>query len=144
MSLRSEYRPIDIIAGVQPSTDMTAMFTRHYTYTDKIRFVYGKPQKIGGWATFEMDNGDTISGYTRSYFSDFINGKHYGVIGTHTKLFSLIGSRLTNITPLTTATTAVASSLDTHYDTLGADPLAAVDGSMVVTVTDANASDKGK
>lgn len=141
MAIRAEYRPIDIISGVQPSADSTGVETRHYTYTDKIRFVYGKPQKIGGWESFVFDNFNTISGYTRSYFSDFIDGSHYGVIGTHSKLYSLIGSRLTNITPQTTTTTAVANSLDTHYDTLGSDPISAVSGSMIVTVTDANASD---
>ena len=140
MTLRSEYRPINIVAGVQPSNDATALSTNHYTYTDKIRFVYGKPQKIGGWVSFTADNNDAISGYVRSYTSDFINGKHYGVIGTHSKLYSLIGSRLTNITPFETTSITIPDSIDTHYDTLGSNPLAAVSGSMLLTVTDSNAS----
>lgn len=141
MSRAGEYRPIEIIPGVQPSTDLTEVSTRHYTYTDKIRFENGKPKKIGGWESIDFEMSKTIDGYGRSIFSEFINEKHYAVIGTNTKLYSLIGTSLINITPLQTSSTTVANSLSTHYDTLGSNPLAAVDGSSVVTVTDANAAD---
>jgi hypothetical protein len=136
----SEYRPIDVLPGVQPIEDETNLATRHYTSADKIRFVNGKPQKIGGWKITSFDFGDAIVGYARSFFSDFINGKVYGALGTHSRLYSIIGSRLINITPFQTSSTTAANSLDTHYDTLGNNPFAAVDGQTVVTVTDAKAS----
>lgn len=137
--MASEYRPIDILAGVQPIADETNMATRHYTNSNKIRFVNGKPQKIGGWDALDFDYGDEIEGYTRSYFSDFINGKHYGVAGTNTRLCSILGSRLTNITPFDTSSIAIANSLDTHYATLGGNPFSAINGSSTITVTDSEA-----
>ncbi len=47
-----------------------------------------------------FDYGATIAGTVRSLYTDFINGKYYTVLGSNEKIYSLIGSRLTNITPL--------------------------------------------
>jgi len=131
--------PIDTKPGVQPSTDLTPSATQHYTFADKIRWVNGQAQKIGGWLSLEFDYNAMIDGVARSLYTEFINGKYYTVIGTNTKLYSLIGSRLDNITPLLTTTEAAANSLSTQYNTLANDPFAAVNGSPVVTVTDPQA-----
>lgn len=132
-------QPIDTLAGVQPNTDMTPVSTKHYTYADKVRFDNGIPEKISGWESIEFDYGEVVDGTARSLFSVVINGKFYYVIGTQKKLYALIGSRLTNITPLDTDDIAVPNSLDTHYDTLANNPFTSVSGSPVLTVLDADA-----
>ena len=66
----SDLIPINIVAGVQPSTDKTAASTVHYTHSDKIRFRLGLPEKIGGWGAIEFDDNETIEGAVRSLYSD--------------------------------------------------------------------------
>lgn len=132
--------PIQTLAGVQPITETTAVATKHYTNSDKVRFDNGIPQKIGGWVRVAFEFSKTIVGTARSIFSDVINGKPYNVIGTNSKLYALIGTRLENITPLVTIGEDVTDSLDNHYGLLGANPLSATNGSNVVTVTDPDTS----
>jgi len=136
----SQLVPIECLAGVEPVTDKTAFKTQHFTYSDKIRFVDGLPEKIGGWLSVDFSNDADIQGTSRSIFSATINGRVYTVIGTNEKLYSLIGSTLTNITPLDVDTIAIANSLDTHYDTLVNNPISVTLDSNVVTVTDADAA----
>jgi hypothetical protein len=138
--LRSNLRPIDTLSGVEPPTDKTKVATKHFTNSDKIRFRNGLPEKIGGWQSIEFDYDETVDGYARSLFTSFINGKYYTVIGTNTKLYSLIGSALDNITPAVTTPTAAANSLSTHYDTLSNNPISATNGSMFVTIADTEAA----
>ena len=133
------YQSIDVLPGVQPSTDKTNFKTPHWTNADKIRFNGGIPEKIKGWTSYTFNYDKTIDGTTRTIYSEIINGKNYIMLGTNTTLYSILGSELTNITPLDTSSTAIANSLDTHYDTLGSDPLAATDGSSTITVTDSEA-----
>lgn len=137
-STAAQLVPITCLPGVD--TDNTPLASKHYTWAEKIRFVRDLPQKIGGWELFEFDNGELIDGYARSLFSSSIQGRVYTVIGTNSKLYSVIGSRLTNITPLDITTTAIANSLDTHYATLPNNPLATTNGSNVITVTDSEAT----
>lgn len=129
-------RPIEILPGVQPETDMTPVSTPHYTYAEKIRDFNGKPQKIGGWEAISFDYDDEVQGYIRSIYTDFINGKYYIVLGSNEKLYSVIGSRLTNITPLETTPEAAANSLSTHYDTLANNPIESTSGSQYVWIVD--------
>lgn len=75
MAKSGVYEPIDIVPGVEPVTDMTMAATKHYVYSDKIRFQDGKAQKIGGWQTQTFDYDMQIEGTVRSIFTDFINGK---------------------------------------------------------------------
>jgi len=131
-----ELRPIDTLPGVQPITDKTAVNTQHYTNADKIRFKDGTVQKIGGWLSSSFDYGESITGTMRTIFTDVINGKYYTILGTDARLYTLIGSRLTNITPLQTASIAIANSLTTQYGLLGASPCATVNGTKFVTITD--------
>lgn len=129
--------PIQIMPGVQPSSDKTAFATPHYTMSDKIRFRFGFPQKIGGWYSILFNNGDEITGVARSIFSAILSTAINTLIGTNTRLYSLIGSNLINITPLQTATVALATDpLSTDYGTLAANTLATVAGSSVITITD--------
>ena len=140
MAKTGTYQPIDTLPGVQPNTDKTEVNTEHFTYSDKIRWEDGVPKKIGGWASILFDYGATVVGTIRSIFTDFINDKFYTVLGTNKKLYSVIGSRLTNITPFVTMSTAAANSLSTHYATLASDPFSSINGSSTITVTDTEAN----
>jgi hypothetical protein len=130
------FREILVTPGVQPVTDFTTASTPHYITSDKIRFRDGFPEKIGGWESITIDGDEPINGCARSIFSYNLSSNVRYLIGTHSNLYYLIGSQLTNITPLVTATTAIANSLDSNYGTLGNDPIATVSGSNTVTVTD--------
>lgn len=136
----SDLRPIQIAAGVEPSTDRTAASTPHYTMSDKIRFRNGYPEKLGGWLSSGYEYDNFPGGIARSMFSALIGNNVVTCIGTHTDFYSLIGQRLTNVTPLSTTTTTIANSIETDYVTLGANPLAVTLNSGVITVTDPNVS----
>jgi hypothetical protein len=140
----AELRPIQMVPGVQPSTDRTAFATEHFTYSKGIRFENGYPKKIGGNQQVDFNLDATIDGTARSLYGTYIDGRLQTVIGTNTKLYSVYGTTLTNITPLDTATIAIANSLDTYYGTLAANPLATVDGSNTITVTDATIATRGR
>jgi len=129
-------RDILVTPGVQPIEDSTTASTTHYVDADKVRFRDGFPEKIGGWKSIAIDNDDVISGCTRAIFSYNISNNIRYLFGTHSRLYSFLGSRLTNVTPLVTATTAIANSLDSNFGTLGNDPIATTITSTTITVTD--------
>lgn len=130
------FREILVTPGVQPTTDFTSSSTPHFVAADKIRFRDGFPEKIGGWLAVSTDNNDPINGCARSIFSYNLSRSVRYLIGTHSNLYYLIGSQLTNITPLVAATTAIANSLDSNFGTLGNDPVATVSGTNTLTITD--------
>lgn len=136
----SELASISCLPGVQPSTDKTAFATEHYTFSDKIRFVDGLPEKIGGWDLVTFANNMVADGAMRTVFSITVAGRVYTILGTNEKLYALVGSTLVNITPLLTSTTTVANSLTTDYGTLANNPITTVFGSSTVTVADPNAA----
>lgn len=131
--------PIVITPGVQPDTDKTAVSTPHYTFADKIRFENGYPRKIKGWNSLFFDYDEEINGTIRTIYTDVINNKYYTILGTNTRLYSLIGSRLTNISPLQSTSIPIPASLDTHYDTLANNPIAVVLGQKQATFSDTEA-----
>ncbi len=131
-----EFKDIIALAGTEPSTDATAISTQHYFASDKIRFVNKRPEKIGGHAAITIDGNSTIRGCDRSIFSYNLSGNVRYLSGTNSNLYHLIGSCLTNITPVVAATTAIANSLDSNFATLGSDPIATVNASTTMTVTD--------
>lgn len=139
-TLKAQLIPLQIIPGVQPSTDKSAFATQHYTAADKIRFRFGYPQKIGGWNAAIFTAGSTIAGKARSLFSTILSTAINTLIGTNTKLYSLSGSVLINITPLQTSTIAIAASLATDFGTLASNPITTVNGSGTITIADTNAS----
>lgn len=133
-------RPIQIQAGVRPLTEGTALTTNQWIYANGIRFVNGFPQKRGGYQSISFNYNNMVTGACRSIFScDFLNNI-VTLFGTHTRLFVLQNQTLTNITPQTATTTAVANSLATLYGTLANNPLTTVAGSNLVTVADASAA----
>lgn len=128
--------PIQVVPGMQPITDFTEQSTPHYVNADKIRFVDGFAEKIGGWDTFSFNDDITISGCPRGLFSYILDSRIQYLIGTNSHLYSLLASQLTNITPLVTATTAIANSLDTYFQTLANDPITTVISSTTLTIAD--------
>lgn len=136
----AQINEIDCLPGVEPITDKTNFATKHWTFSDKIRFVDGRPEKIGGWTNTAFSNSALIEGAARTVYSAQIGAAVYTVIGTHSKLYSLRGAVLTNITPLQTGTVAAANSLATLYGTLASNPITTVSGSNTITIADASAS----
>ena len=128
--------PLEVLAGVESSADRRGTTTRHYTDAKGIRFVDGFPEKIGGWQSLTFDGNELIEGVVRSIFSYKLNEFTRYLVGTSSNLYDIFGSSLTNITPVKTATIAIANSLDTYYDTLANDPIATTDGSTTITFTD--------
>lgn len=135
----SNHVPMNIIPGVCPPSDSTESSTDQFTGADKIRFVGGYARKIGGWVNTIL-NGATIEGCVRSIFSANIGQKVQTVLGSDEGYYALIGSDLTNLTPLQTTTIAIPDSIDPHYETLTPNPLAVVSGSTTIRVTDSEAS----
>ena len=88
---------------------------------DKVRFVMGMPQTIGG---YESVTTDTIAGICRGIhtWADAGGVRQIG-LGTHSHLYAYQGGTLADITPNGSA------------GTLGADPFAVTAGSATVTVT---------
>lgn len=131
--------PIRVAPGVEPTPDNTNKNTIHWTDADGVRFDRdGRLQELDDYTAITYNDSASVSGCSRSVYNYYVaNGNlSYSVIGTHQKLYALLGNVLTNITPLSTTTTAIANSLDNHYDTLSSAPVATVDGSTTVTITD--------
>lgn len=142
MTLKSSLLPIEITPGVMPDTDATPSDIPCWADSLHIRFdpTTGRVRKLGGWVSINFNYGNTLEGTTRTIYSVTINQKVYTIFGTNSNLYALIGSYLTNITPLSTSSVSAANSLDTHYDTLASDPISTVDGSNYVTVADSDAA----
>jgi hypothetical protein len=91
---------------------------------DYIRFRYGLPEKLGGWAWF-----NEIPQYLIGLPSDILTWNDLGglprlIVGTNRKLYTFYGGLWYDITPLRATTSA------------GDVTFAATDGSNIVTVTD--------
>lgn len=138
MTKASIPRPLEIMPGVMPLTEGTALTSRHAIMSSHVRVFNGKFQKLGGWEGISFDNSNAIVGAARSIFSTVLNGAVVTTIGTHRRLYSLYGTTLLNITPLKTSSTAAADSLSTLYGTLANDPITTVSGSKTITIADAS------
>lgn len=131
------YQPIEIIAGVQPSTDNTNQATVHYVASDKVRFVDGLPEKIGGWDTLDPTGNTPILGTPRNIYSFILTNIIRYLLATNTSLYSLVGQQLINITPVITSGTALTNPFATYYGTLVNNPLTTTNGTGTIVVTDA-------
>ncbi len=125
-----------------PSTDATSSDIPCWASSYHVRFdpTTGRLRKLGGWMSIDFNYGAEIDGTVRTIYSATINQRVYTVIGTNTGVYGLIGSQITNITPLDTVAIIAANSLATHYGTLANNPITTVLGSNSVTVADADAS----
>lgn len=131
--------PIEIDPTFTPETDNTSLAVNGFITMDKIHFVDGKPETLGGWAALANDDGATISGVCRTLYSQLISTTAYLMIGTNTRLYVRMGSQLTNITPLVTSSTNLGNNpITTYKDTLGGNPFTTALGSKNVTVAHAS------
>lgn len=128
--------PIEVTPGVQPDTDFTQQSTTHYVEADKIRFVDGFPEKIGGWLTIDLQGTPSIEGCPRNIFSYAFNNNANYLLGTHSHLYNIVGTTATNITPVETTTTTLNNVLSTFYGTLANNPIETFTGSSIITITD--------
>lgn len=91
---------------------------------DKVRFYLGFPEKIGGWQKYSSS---TYLGTARSLHSwSALNGSQFLGVGTHLKYYIEEGGAYNDVTPIRETTSA------------GDITFSAVDGSSIITVTDAN------
>tara|TARA_R100000149_G_C5879287_1_gene143753 strand:- start:2631 stop:4523 length:1893 start_codon:yes stop_codon:yes gene_type:complete len=92
--------------------------------SDKIRFRFGYPEKIGGW---EKASPSTIQGTARALHNwTALNSDNFLGIGTHLKYYIEEGQAFYDITPLRLTTSA------------GATTFSASNGSSTVTITHSN------
>lgn len=93
-----------------------------WTDSDRIRFVRGLPQKIGGWAKFSANS---FAGICRGMLTWIAADSVQRIaVGTHKKLYTVLGDDFYNITPTR------------ETGTLGTDPFTTTAGSAMVTVAD--------
>lgn len=139
-TLVSQLNPINVTVGVQPIQDRTRLNTPHYTYSDKIRFWRGSPQKIGGWLSVVFEYGEEIVGAARTLYSAIIQELLATAIGTNEYLYSLYGNSLKNISPLETTTHAIANGIETDFGTLANNPVGTTIGTGNLAIADTHAS----
>lgn len=132
----SVYRSIDVLAGVQPDTDETNQATKHYVYADKIRFVEGKPEKLGGWVLLEYDTNEAFIGVPRNVFSFVLSNLNRYLLASNTSLYSLASDQKVNITPVETVPDTIANPFSSYYATLGNNPIATINNTNQITITD--------
>lgn len=90
--------------------------------SDKVRFRYGFPEKIGGW---EKRGNSTFEGVCRSLNQwAAIDGSQYIGVGTNLKFYISVGEAYYDITPIRTTGNIT-------------NPFTTTNGSTLVTVTDA-------
>lgn len=130
------FRSIEVLAGVKPDTDDTNQATKHYVYADKIRFVDGRPEKLGGWLSFEYDTNEAFIGTPRNIFSFVLDNLKYYLLASNTSLYSLITDQKTNITPVQTSAANLANPFSSYYATLGSNPIATTNNSNQIVITD--------
>jgi len=99
-----------------------------YTDADKVRFRYGQPEKIGGWAKRDAFSSASFSGIPRNILPHRdINGRKVIYYGTSTHVYAELGNVLYDITPFRTDPT----TLTNPFTTSGA-------GTSTITVTHTN------
>jgi len=131
--LTSKRNPIIIPPGIDKDDNAYTSF--QWSDADKIRFYRSFPQKIGGWASIQFGNAQTLDGVPRSIWSYIdANGLEHVLIGTNTRLYTYESGNLYNITPLIVATTAIANSLSTNYNILANNPVTTTIGTKTITL----------
>jgi hypothetical protein len=94
-----------------------------WTDSDYVRFRYGLPEKIGGWKPFSGTQTYLVGMASDVFTWNALDGAAHTIVGTNRKLYAFTGGRWGDITPIRAVSAA------------GAATFAAVDGSVVLTVT---------
>ena len=115
-------QPINFPPGIQKE-NTTYSSEGAWADADKVRFKAGMPERIGGW---DKHIAGTLNGVARAVVAwRSNNGTVNTAYGTHKKLYVEQGGTLHDITPLRKTT-----------DPLGTNPVAAVNASTTITITD--------
>lgn len=92
---------------------------RRWVDSDRIRFVHGRPQKLGGWAKQETT---TFTGICRAMLAWLDNDNNKRIcLGTHLKLQVAEGATFSNITP-----TSSTGQLSNPFDVTSGSPTVTV------------------
>ena len=94
--------------------------------SDKVRFRKGFAEKIGGWTKYVSSRYLGVSRKLHDWATD--DGNNYIVVGTNLKLYVNLGDNYYDITPLRVFDNTTALLL-------GANPIAAVNNTSVITIT---------
>lgn len=129
-------KSVTVLPGVASTSDFTPQSTQHYTYADKVRFIDGFPEKIGGWQSLIVSTPYYMNGCCRALYSYTLRNVIYYLIGTHTNLYQIQGNNVFNATPVVDTANTYNNILGTYYGTLSADPFSVVAGIPSVTVLD--------
>jgi len=100
-----------VLPGIDKQ-DTTAGAEQRWVDSDNVRFRYGLPEKVGGWASLVTD---TIVGVARREFAFVdLDGNRYVAIGTDKFLLIYFEGQLYDITPLkATLSSATIATTDT-------------------------------
>jgi hypothetical protein len=100
-----------VLPGIDKQ-DTTAGAEQRWVDCDNVRFRYGLPEKVGGWASLITD---TIAGVARRQFAFVdLDGNRYVAIGTDKFLLIYFEGQLYDITPLkATLSSATIATTDT-------------------------------
>jgi len=100
-----------VLPGIDKQ-DTTAGAEQRWIDSDNVRFRYGLPEKVGGWASLVTD---TIVGVARREFAFVdLDGNRYVAIGTDKFLLIYFEGQLYDITPLkATLSSATIATTDT-------------------------------
>jgi len=88
---------------------------------DKVRFRKGRPERFGGWSKFIETSFVGTARKIHTYKA--INGDNITILGTHQKLYVILGNTISDITPIRATTTNGIL-------------FAATSGSSLITATD--------
>jgi hypothetical protein len=127
--------PVSVQPGTVPEPDMTALSSVAWIDGDKYRFYGGLPQSIGG--SLEAELTATISGVPRLLYGFRDDDNKWIIVGTHTRLHSVLGGEVTNISPVVTSTTSLPNNpVGTLYisPTVGQPVFGTTNGSTDVTL----------
>lgn len=131
-----DIKTITVTPGVAPSTDFTPQSTPHYAMADKVRFIDGFPEKIGGWQSLTLDSDFPMWGVTRAIYSYILDNILYYLVGTNSNLYQIQGNRRFNATPVQSTAVTLNNVLGTVFGTLTNNPFTVVAGTPRVVVSD--------
>ena len=136
-SLREKRIPVAYDSGMYPIPDTTQLMSTRVVDGDRIRFNGGSVWQIGGWVSVKFDQlgqNQSIDGCARMLFSFIKGNDRWYIIGTSTGLYSLLNSALTNITPLSTDTTAMVTDPFSSIFLTSSNPFRMTNGSQFVKI----------
>lgn len=131
-----QIKTVVVTPGVTPPTDFTPQSITQATFSDKVRFIDGFPQKIGGWKNLLITGNYSITSIPRNIYSYIQANVTYYLVASYRSLYSIQGNTLYNATPVQATGSSHSNILGTVYGDFPTDPFFVNQGINVVTVTD--------